>query len=186
MRLRMVFPASLCWFLLFLSGHAAQAQDDPPRFEIGAHITEIALNRPVSDGSLGAGFRGGYNFSRFLGAEAEWGRFHTPDHMRNLDEALFGIKAGVRTPRTGAFLKIRPGFVHFAKGGEAQNAGLKSLNHFALDLGVVGEHYWGRHLYGRLDLGDTFIFYNREKILKPRELSIRGAFSASFGAGVRF
>ncbi len=97
-------------------------------------------------------------------------------------QALFGAKVGlIRTPRFAVFAKARPGFVSFgdvratllfgsiggiggafiAPANQLSSTGdFGRQTQFAFDVGVAAEFYPSRHLYLRLDAGDTIVHYD--------------------------
>lgn len=103
--------------LIFLT--AAQhvcAQDDTPKFEIGAQYTALRFGElDITDSGFGGRFT--YNINRNIAVEAE-GNFFPKDREfeggRKV-QGLFGVKAGVRGERVGVFAKARPGFVRFGR-----------------------------------------------------------------------
>jgi hypothetical protein len=162
--IRSIAFVSLYWFF---PSSRAQAQTDVPRF--------------------------GYNLSNYFGLEAELNHFPggtklTPNFGET--EGLFGLKAGYGFKRGGIFAKFRPGFIHFPKDSAAAGRGLIKRDYFALDVGIVAEHYWRNHTYFRFDTGDTIISYGGERYIdtfgKIVPLHTTNNFQVSVGVGIYF
>jgi hypothetical protein len=124
-------------------------------------------------------------------------------------QGQFGAKIGKRFHRVGFFGKARPGFVRFTQvskllsthttppGGPLNQVftvgtfGLQKDIYFAMDVGVVVEHYFSRRIFTRFDLGDTIIHYrefsgqgtflSRAIITRPPETRHNLQFSAGVG-----
>jgi Outer membrane protein beta-barrel domain len=188
--------------ILICGGGRARAQDDSRGWEAGGQFSAFNVTNgktPSSTFVVGADQRGtepgfggrvGYNFNRYLAAEAEFNFF---PRERALDDAkftggrklqgLFGVKVGRRFQHFGVFAKARPGFVHF-KDGDLQfpaNNGcilifppplacFESVGRtdFAFDAGGVVEFYTSRHAVIRIDAGDT-VLHSRAHNIPGRE-----------------
>ena len=175
---------------LFFPSSRAQAQTDVPRIETGVQFVGLSLPQPIGEGAPGIGVRFGYNLSNYIGLEAELNHFSggtklTPNFGET--EGLFGLKAGYGFKRGGIFAKFRPGFIHFPKDGAAAGRGLTKRDYFALDVGIVAEHYWRNHTYFRFDAGDTIISYGGERYIdtfgKIVPLHTTSNFQVSVGVG---
>jgi hypothetical protein len=187
----LVVCVSLC---AFWPAHA-RAQADYPRIETGVQLTALVLNSPVNGGGLGFGARFGYNLTNHFGLEGEINRFPGAGTVSgpnaNVTDGLFGVKAGLFTRDTGMFLKARPGFIHFPRSGDLQARGLTHLDHFAFDVGLIGERYFTDHLYVRLDLSDTIVAFGNEHVADTitgqlTRLGARNNASFAIGFGVHF
>lgn len=102
--------------MLFACGVEIRAQEETPRFEIGAQYTALRLSElDVTDSGFGGRFT--YNVNDNFAVEAG-GNFFPRDREfeggRKV-QGLFGVKAGVRGERVGVFAKVRPGFVRFSR-----------------------------------------------------------------------
>jgi hypothetical protein len=106
-------------------------------------------------------------------------------------DGLVGVKVGLFTRDTGLFLKARPGFIHFPQNGDLQARGLIHLNHFAFDVGIVGERYFPDHLFVRLDLSVTLVAFGNEHVTDTVtgqliRLGTRNNATFAIGFGVHF
>jgi hypothetical protein len=168
MESRSIQALVVCVPLGVLWPRSSRAQTDYPRIEAGIQLTALVLNAPVNGGGLGVGARFGYNLTSHFGWEGEVNRFPGAGAFNvpnvRVTDGLFGVKAGPFARDTGLFLKARPGFIHFPRNGDMQARGLAHLNHFALDVGLVGERYFPNHFYVRLDLSDTLLAFGDDHI----------------------
>lgn len=184
-----------------LNPHEALAQSDEGSFEVGGQFSLIRLqtltattttfpcfNPPcpvmtsfAAGRAVEPGFGGrlGYNFSRYVGVEAEGDLF-----LRNRDldggrktQGLFGAKFGKRYATLGLFAKARPGFVRFSKGDYRQVGSCIAIfpppigcfeptakTNLAFDFGGVVEWYPSKHTIVRLDAGDTIIHFGNRNV----------------------
>jgi hypothetical protein len=170
-------PKIVCTVILtalavVLTGAQARAQSEPPKIELGVHLTGIDLNE-VFEVPGGVGGRFTYNFTRHLSFDAEINYFPKKDNFRCVPgtpfcfgnnrgrfgetQGLFGLKAGTRFEKFGVFAKARPGFMHFGGDQITPDFNNQSRVRFAFDVGVVVEAYVTRRLAFRFDLGDTII-----------------------------
>src|SRR5580704_7992477 len=158
----------VCVSLGVLWPASSHAQADYPRIETGVQLTAIVLNAPVNGGGLGVGARFGYNLTSHFALEAEVNRFPGAGTFSapnvSVTDGFCGVKAGLFARDTGLFLKARPGFIHFPKNGDLEARGLTHLDHFAFDVGLVGERYFPNHVYVRLDLSDTVLALGHERV----------------------
>jgi len=164
---------ALCTVLLFASSLTAQEQEKVSRYEVGTLYTFGPQSR------IGLGSRFSFNFNRKFAFDSEWstyrgqffgGGFFSGNHMEN---AYFGIKAGVRKKQVGLFAKLRPGLttnanseltVDFAVPINGVSLGTVTFGNTTnplLDFGAVGEVYLSKRWFIRCDLGDTVIFYGK-------------------------
>jgi Outer membrane protein beta-barrel domain len=160
-------------------------------FYLGAQILGHRLSE-LNESRVGYGFRGGYDaYLPFVSVEAEVNFFPTSS-SGNLGEtqAFFGAKFGKKIGRWGAFVKARPGLVHF--GGGAFPTRLTQQTHFAFDVGGGIEYGLAPKIDLRLDLGDTKIYYGDAALLAtpggtpgPR-LGTHDTLEASLGLVVHF
>jgi len=174
---RFFFGLSIVALLLF-AGSDVSAQSDTPRYEVGAQFSLIRFgDLDITEPGFGGRFT--YNINDHLAVEAEGNFFHRNAKSfggfvlqggRKI-EALFGVKAGVRTRRLGVFGKVRPGFVHFSNFEKPEALGIVcagsctvpappfnfSETDVAVDLGGVIELYPSRRTIVRFDVGDTIV-----------------------------
>lgn len=159
---------------VLLVGRAARAQDvmEHP-WEAGFQVTAIEFRGPAEK-PFGLGGRLGRNLNRHLSLEAEASYF-PQNQQGNFGETqvVAGMKAGVWLGQWGAFFKVRPGLVHFG-GSFFRERNPNIANRFALDIGGVWELNLSSRFAGRMDIGDTMIFYGNallndaERIFRPR------------------
>jgi hypothetical protein len=171
----------------------AGAQDSLPRYEAGFQFTGLRLANPIGESAAGLGGRFGVNFNKYLTAETEFNRFPSASSDFGENEALFGVKLGVRTDSGGIFFKARPGFLTFPANGALHGRGLTDSTEFAFDFGMVAEKYVGQHLLLRLDAGDTVVAYGGQHILDTSQpggrattLGTTSNLQISVGVGIRF
>ena len=172
---------------------SSNADSGTPRYEVGTQFTSLSVqppralcsflcffphNRPVET-EPGFGGRFTFNFTSYLGADAEMNWF-TRDHGTftgpggHIFQGQFGPKVGKRFERWGFFGKARPGFVGFTKtltlvGTHPFNFGgiptiqgdfeVKTRLYPSFDFGGVIEFYVSRRVMTRMDFGDTIIRY---------------------------
>ena len=174
--------ASLC--LPLMTSLAARAQErDAPKMEAGAHFTAPELNPPDFFGSTvtqpGLGGRLTFNLNDHFAVEGAVDvftreQFTGPTYGGVGLQGQFGVKAGRRFRRLGAFGKARPGFLSFSRvlrleGTETIDFGGANFpigrfgtarkTYFEADLGGVLEFYPARRFVTRFDFGDTVIWY---------------------------
>jgi hypothetical protein len=167
-----VLAAILC---VCLKCETAAAQADPPKFEVGAQFALMRQSTRAVFGTFApgdpsrwdAGFGGrfSYNLVKLVALEAEANFFPRKDDFFGSGrkvQGLFGVKAGWRGERFGAFGKLRPGFMYFNNVLSCKDDDLSSCHEsgrteFALDMGGVAEFYPTRRTVLRVDVGNTFI-----------------------------
>ncbi len=211
--------------LTILIVNRADAQRDDHKFEAGGQFTLLNVQTRSATGISGttltrdrttvAGFGGrvGYNFSKYLGFEAE-GNFFPRD--RDVEggqkiQGLFGVKVGKRSKRVGLFAKARPGFIRLAKGDYRFGTGgcpavfpppigcfqPVAQTNFAVDIGGVVELYPSPRTIVRFDAGDTIVRFGARRVAAtssvftvPVVFSVGAEtthnFQASVGFGFRF
>lgn len=173
-----------CCLLLHQSAHAqTQAQDDPPKYEVGALFSAITFT-PSNGYRTEAGFGGRFTFNvnRHVGLEAETIFFPNSSFSAESRasgravQSVFGVKAGKRWEKFGVFAKARPGLISFSQGkniltfnsaGSFVSSRFERATHFAFDVGGVVEFYPTRHIVTRFDAGDTIIRYGRQTTTFP-------------------
>jgi outer membrane protein with beta-barrel domain len=190
-----------------LAAANAAAQTTPSRFEVGGHLSTLRIGE---GGNTNAGIGGsvGYDFSRWLAAEAEMSLFPrdridvemglapitTTRWSRRRLEGFFGPKVGVRGDRFGAFAKVRPGFVTLTDTGVGCAGDLCPLillprpdyrTEFAVDLGGIFEFYPTPRTIARFDLGTTAIRHRSQGVPPCRDCTTKNL-STSVGMGFRF
>lgn len=196
-----------CAFVILLAfcAHAAEAQSNANRFEIGAQVAGVNSGEFDST-DVGAGVRFSWHPITLLGADAEVDFYprdfaRSPVFSRSRIEGLFGITAGPRLGRVRPFAKLRPGFVVFREAPGpfvciaifppplscTLGAGATL---FALDVGGGLEYFPAGRLVIRIDLGDRLVKYPGPA-LDSSFTAQPGAFFGhdfrfAFGGGVRF
>jgi Outer membrane protein beta-barrel domain len=192
---------TLTAILISSSVSVAQAQSDPPKFEVGGQFSVLNFERFTAFGDnrrneLGGGGRFTFNFNKYVAAETQVDFFPQEDSVRigtidvplwgNKTLAVFGVKAGGRSKRVGVFGKARPGFIHFSSVPlffcVISSNPCPQANHtsFALDLGGVFEYYPSPRTVLRFDAGDTIIRHDKQFF------GTSHSFQTSVGAGFRF
>jgi hypothetical protein len=156
-RKRLLSISFVIFFTLLLGATlpGARAQD---RFAVGAQLAFDHLPE-LGETPVGYGFRFTYAaFVPFISFDAELNSFPTHGSGNfGQTQALFGLKAGARVGRWGAFLKARPGFAHFYDGVAQQR--LTQRTNFALDIGGGVEYYFIPHVGLRWDLSDVMTHF---------------------------
>lgn len=140
--------------ILQLSIAAALAQT--PRVEIGVVVGGID-EKLFGEKPVLAGARITARAFRFVDAEAEVNRFPIGGGVALFPatQGLFGVRVGRRFGPLGLFGKVRPGITRFDSNAYVPNLSTKPT----LDMGGVVEFYSQRHIAGRLDFGDTVVWY---------------------------
>jgi len=197
--LKKIFGASLIFALSVLSVHETRAQADEKKFEVGGQFSLLRLPTrtittttfpcigplpcPVQtnvaighESEPGVGGRFGFNFSKYVGIEAEVNFF---PRDRNFEggrkiEGLFGAKVGKRFDSFGLFAKARPGFERSSRGDFKPVGGCPAVfpppigcfqsfakTNLAFDVGAVAEWYPSKNTIIRFDAGDTIIRFGR-------------------------
>jgi hypothetical protein len=156
-------------------------------------ITATAEQRRTEPGFGG---RVGYNFNRYLSAEAEVNFFPRERALTDPEftggrkfQGLFGVKVGRRYEHVGLFAKARPGFVDFDEGDLRQRPGTACVaifppplscfestarTDFAFDAGGVVELYPSAHAVIRFDAGDTVLRTGAHNIPGRTQISPTG------------
>ena len=170
-KLIMTMLALLSWPVIL--GQEAWGQSDPPRVEVGAHLSYLRLEAVEPNLVLlrksddkGIGGRITLNIDRYLSIEVEATFFPKDEVDRgNRLLALFGAKIGNHWDSVGLFVKIRPGLLRFENPTRVVAIGGCpgiSQNNFALDIGGVLEFYPFRHFMVRFDAGDTIVSIDKQ------------------------
>ncbi|MBK8316329.1 MAG: hypothetical protein IPL01_20860 [Acidobacteria bacterium] len=117
----MMLTAAIIFFAFFSISPDVQAQTEPPKVEIGGHVSVLHLQgkqQIFEKTAVGGGLRGTFNLNAGLALEGEVNFY--PEINSNpiiVDSkavtGLFGVKAGWRSKKMGFFGKIRPGLLHF-------------------------------------------------------------------------
>lgn len=213
MSIKSTFKLTAAFIFLFALGARARAQEEAPRFEVGAQFSSIAVDDNPSNNSIcnacdefvykGVGGRFTYNVNDSLAVETEVNFFLDENRAyisRRVGgkpvQALFGVKAGRRFERVGVFGKVRPGVISFNRtifngrdGSLSLVPDLGRRTHFNLDVGGVFEVYPSRRVVLRLDAGDTIVHYGEENFPGaqiPFEGETRHNFQFDAGVGFRF
>jgi hypothetical protein len=126
------FRTALAMFILLLANSAALAQEDVPKFEVGARFSLLSLQRPsqivkhpIDPGAVGVGPGAGsrtesgfggrftYNLTSNLAFEAEGNLFPRSEVGRGMPggrifQGQFGVKAGKRSLDSESLAKLDP------------------------------------------------------------------------------
>jgi hypothetical protein len=153
-------------------------ETEPGRFEIGIQLATLGSERsPNFDvtNEIGVGGLFSYNIRRYFSADGALTVFpkeyHHVDFQQggSITQGLFGLKAGVRGDRLGAFLKMRPGFQRYSQ--TIQNFTLpldqrpiNPLTHFAFDIGGVIEARISARTLMRFEAGDVMRFQRETRL----------------------
>jgi hypothetical protein len=150
-------------------------------------LTGMHLHK-IDEAPFGIGLRFNYNFLPLLASDVEL--THYPENPSgNFGETtgLFGIRVGTHVDRFGVFGKFRAGVIHF--GGDYFDLRLDQKTHPIVDVGGVVECYPKEHIFLRIDVGDSIIYYGSTRLFNrpsPDELGTVHNFQPGFGFGVRF
>ena len=178
--MKRIFLYTLLTVLTSTLTPAARAQNDVPRYELGAQFSLLFRNRPTSQfdfffedrtvNEYGGGGRFTYNLTNALALEAEANFFPGRNEFPEISQghflqAQFGVKAGKRFKKFGIFGKARPGFVTFSK--------VSKLTGFRREIipfrGVVPidvpEFRIGNASYLSADLGGVVEFYPSRRVV---------------------
>jgi hypothetical protein len=147
---------------MLIVGGAAFSQT--PRAEIGLQLSGIR-ETVLGEYPLSGGGRVTVHVFRFVDAEAEINRFPVGGGVALFPatQAIFGARAGRRFGPIGVYGKLRPGLMRFDANDRVQNLAVRP----AFDFGGVLAFYSRRHIAGRLDLGDTVVWYGSDTIVPP-------------------
>jgi hypothetical protein len=140
------------------------ASGQTPRAEIGVQLSGLR-ETVLGEYPVGGGGRVTVHAYRFLDAEAEINRFPIGGGgaLFPATQFVFGARIGHRFGPLGLYGKVRPGFMHFDP-----NAYVPDLHtRPALDAGCVLEFYARRHFAGRIDLGDSIVWYGSGVAIPP-------------------
>ncbi|HUK37249.1 MAG TPA: hypothetical protein VLV86_25210 [Vicinamibacterales bacterium] len=177
--------------------HAATAQSDGTRFQLGAQFAS-AVWGAFDSTDVGGGARFSWEPRSLLGIETELDVYprdfaSTPAFSRSRIEALFGVTVGPRLGRVRPFAKLRPGFVTFRE-APAPFACIAifppplsctlgaGATVFALDAGGGLEWLWARRTFLRVDISDRLMKYPGSAL----DTNFSHDFRFALGAGVRF
>lgn len=153
---RLVLP-----FLAAL-GLAGLCSAQAPRLEIGVQLSTIREN-VLGEYPLGGGGRVTVHAFRFIDAEAEVNRYPIGGGgaIFPATQVLLGARAGRRFGPLELYGKLRPGFMRLDANPYVPNLGTRA----ALDIGGVIEFYSSRHIAGRIDFGDTAVWYGHDIVI---------------------
>jgi hypothetical protein len=184
--------ASVVLVLSFLLSPALHAQEA----SLGASYTLLSLTYPDQ---IPNGVGGWFTFDASehgptIGADVAVNVF-PEDHplIGRQAQVLGGVRAGIRGDRAGAFVRLRPGLVHFSERFFAPDtvcilifpppdACLIRSTNLAVDLGGTFEWYPTRRAVLRFDFGDTLIRFSRVE----QDDVWKHNLQVGAGAGVRF
>jgi opacity protein-like surface antigen len=196
-KLILSYVVACAFVFLSASAHSAQAQSEPPKFEVGGQFSLLNFDPKLLDRSrrneIGGGGRFTFNFHKYVAAEAQFDYFPQNDTERigtftltqfgSKAVGVFGVKAGARKKSFGVFGKARPGFIHFSAVPGflcvAFPCPQVAKTNFAFDVGGVVEYYPSKKAVLRFDASDLIIHYQR---FFGTEHNLR----ISAGVGVRF
>ncbi len=170
---------TICVLLLLtlITHKSALAQQEEPRFEVGAQFSVIGRGAGGDARSIGGGGRLTFNLTRYLALEGELNYFPSAgfNDVRSF-QGQFGIKSGLRFDRIGVFGKLRPGFINTKYNvrticslfpcppGVVCIPVICSPSNFtvadtdlSLDVGGVIEFYPSKLVTLRFDVGDTVV-----------------------------
>jgi hypothetical protein len=150
---------------------------DQPRVEAGVVLGGLREGVFREYPVVGGGRVSVHTF-RFVDAEVEVNRFPIGGAASSYPatQALFGLRAGRRIGNLGVYGKLRPGFISFDSNPYVPALGRRA----ALDAGGILELYSRRHIAGRMDFGDTVVWYGTDLVIT----SISGV-GGSVTAGTR-
>jgi len=179
--MRFVLPI---FFLLVCLAAPARAQSGA----VGASYTFLSLTYPDQ---IPNGF-GGWATWRFIDLTANLFPEDHPIVGRQV-QLLGGVRGGFRGERVGAYLRLRPGLVHFTERFYAPDtvcilifpppeSCLIEGTNAAVDVGGTAEITPPGRLVIRVDVGDTLIRFGRE----GRDAVWKHNLQLAAGAGVRF
>lgn len=164
--------------LILCYGQNSFAQDETPKYEIGAQFSSLSFNdndgrptgavlREFGDQTLpGIGGRFTYNLNDHVGLEAEANFFFGDTELfaplgsgGRPFQAVFGIKAGKRFEKFGVFAKARPGLVSLSEGKfDLSTLGDPSLPISFFDVQERATHF-------AVDVGGVVEFYPSRRIV---------------------
>jgi hypothetical protein len=189
--------ATFCGLLLLtlVLHESVIAQQEEPKFEVGAHFSVIG-KRVGGATSIGGGGRLTFNLTRHLALEGESNYFPSvgSNDVRRF-QGQFGLKGGLRFDRFGVFGKARPGFINtrinvqticiqpvcLPNGVCAPFPSVCSTTSiadtgFSMDVGGILEFYPSKRISVRFDAGDTIV----------NQLTATHNLQLSVGVGFRF
>lgn len=192
-----LFKIVLAICLVVIGANAAMGQQDLPRFEVGAQVSLLSLNRPsqlAENGSdpgfvrvvpgtgkrtePGFGGRFTYNLTNSIAFEAEGNLFLRSEFFGSefsstpggrVFQGQFGVKAGKRFRRFGIFGKARPGFVGFTRVNKLLST-FNISNHAPFPPFTVGRFGVGKDLYFSTDFGAVVEYYPARRIFTRFDL----------------
>src|SRR5262245_5401109 len=204
---------ALCVLLLLtlMPYKSALAQQEVPKFEVGAQFSVLGRRAGDDATSIGGGVRLTFNVNRYLALEGELNYFPSAgfNDVRRF-QGQFGVKSGLRFDRFGVFGKVRPGFIdtksRFRTCSACPPGALCALvclpvefsdadTGFSLDVGGVVEFYPARRITVRFDAGDTIVDRREAVIAIPLNSAFFAVPGRNFathnlqlgaGVGVRF
>lgn len=187
MRRRVFLGAIAASAMMLLNIQAIRAQGDAPKIEAGVQFIGLRL-KDFQEGPVGIGGRFIYNLTDNLAIDVEVSHFpENPSGNFGETQGLFGVRAGKRMDKIGAFVKARPGFINL--GGGFFDSRLDKKRFFALDIGGVIEYYPSSRTVLRFDIGDTIIAYQGATYIGspiPARLGTSHNLQAGLGFGIRF
>lgn len=145
----------------------ARAQHREPRAEVGGQFSLIHF-RDLSTTNYGFGGWVSYDLSSYFALDAAVNFFpedkKDPFTSGRKANALFGVKAGLKSDKAAFYGKFRAGFMHFSRNFDTTSEG---FNDFAMDVGGVLELFPSRHSVVRFDAGDTIVRFGTRNIFVP-------------------
>ena len=147
---------------------------DQPRVEVGVVLGGLREGVLREYPVVGGG-RVSIHTWRFLDAEVEVNRFPIGGAASSYPatQALFGLRAGRRIGNLGVYGKLRPRFISFDSNQYVPALGRRA----ALDAGGILELYSRHHIAGRMDFGDTVVWYGKDLVI-PSISGVGGSVTA--------
>jgi outer membrane protein with beta-barrel domain len=109
------FAVTFCFLFLLtlIPQKSVLAQQEIPKFEVGAQFSVLGRRAGDDATSIGGGVRLTFNLNRYLALEGELNYFPSAgfNDVRRF-QGQFGVKSGLRFNRVGVFGKVRPGFIN--------------------------------------------------------------------------
>jgi hypothetical protein len=183
------------------AGPGHEAGFDEARFETGIHYVILDLpmdsQRCTACRLMNSGMGGvfAYHLSHPVWLDTEMNYFPGSGAKGPALEGLFGVRYGITASRWAAYLRMRPGFIHYQQASSYPNEGkLRALTRFAFDAGTVLEYRTSSRGALRFDLGITFVRYlqgldpQQPKVgwLSPDYYATQGNFQMAVGYVHRF
>jgi len=202
MRSRVPFVSSVLFGVL-LAALPAGAQTSDGRGDVSVQLSVRSLHE-FDETEAGFGARLSYRFGRWFAADGEVNFFPadagSPAFSGSRLEGLAGVRVGRRFGRTGVFLALRGGAVHFSEAPEPFHRIAIFPPPLVCAIGgdtvpsvqVTGgfEAFAGDRWVVRVEAGDQLLRYSGPAFAPDREVIDKGLWSHNFKAtasvGLRF